>query len=323
MILNSLAAMLLGYVLDMMFGDMESQYSLSRLISKLACILKDKFKNRYVSSRDGQTLAGSLLLTVMILIFIVPAVLLLVFSYKLHRIVGVLVEAFMVFGVINEKKINYYGTGILKALRKGKPLAARRKLSFLTDEDVTGLREEGIAKLSVKAIAENTFENAIAPLFFIFIGGGIGGLVYLVINKTARAVKDEDIYFSLTPRGMNDVLGFIPARLAAYLTVKDSRLLALDFVNAQHIWKRDGRNLKSINGSQTVAAFAGALDVEVVGDTYADEDFNPRDHIGDPKKECDQSDIYYAQQLSYGAVFIAVVIFTFIRLLLGILGIVF
>ena len=99
--------------------------------------------------------------------------------------------------------------------------------------------------------------------------------MYLVINKTAKAVKHEDIYFSLTPRGMNDVFGFIPARIAAFLTVKDSRLLALDFVNAQSIWKRDGRNLKSINGSQTVAAFAGALDIEVVGDTYADEEFIP------------------------------------------------
>ena len=320
LILNSLAAMLLGYVLDMMFGEMESQYSLTKLVSAIANTLKDKFKNRYVSSHEGQTLAGSLLLAVMLLIFVTPAVLLLVFSYKLHKIVGVLVEALIIFGVINEKKVGSYSSGILKALRKGKPLAARRKLSFLTDEDVTGLREEGIAKLSVRAIAENTFENAVAPLFFVFIGGGIGGLVYLVINKTAKAVKHEDIYFSLTPRGMNDVFGFIPARIAAFLTVKDSRLLALDFVNAQSIWKRDGRNLKSINGSQTVAAFAGALDIEVVGDTYADEEFIPYEHIGDPKKDLDQSDIYYAQQLSYGAVFIAVTVFALIKLAIGVIA---
>lgn len=319
MIINSLAAFALGYVMDMMFGDFGSSYSLSGLMEKAARFFKDKLKNRYVSSHEGQTLAGSLLLALMVILFIAPAVALLVLMYKVHLIAGVITEALYCFAAINEKKVGYYGTGILKALLKGKPLAARRKLSALTDENVKGLREDEIIKLSVKAIAENTFENAVAPIVFIFIGGGIGGLVYTVVNKTAKAVKGEDVYFSLAARGMNDVFGYFPARLAAYLSVKDARLLALDFIGAKNIWKRDGRNLGSINGSQTVAAFAGALDIEVVGDTYSDEEYIPSQHIGDPKKEPDQSDIFYAQQISYGTVFMAAVICMVIRLALGII----
>ncbi|MBR1751940.1 MAG: cobalamin biosynthesis protein [Ruminococcus sp.] len=318
MILNSLAAMVLGYVFDMMFGDIDSAYSLSKLIDSLAKKFRDKLKNRYVSSNEGQTLAGSLLLAFMVIIFLIPTVLLIFLSYKLHFIAGVLVEAMFCFACINEKRVNTQGSAILRSLRRGKPLAARRNLSKLTDEDVTGLREEGIAKLSVKAIAENTFECGVAPLFFIAIGGGIGGVLYLVINRTARAVKNEDKFLSLAPRGMNDVLGLIPARISSYLAVKDARLLALDFDSARKILKRDGKNLHKINDSQTVAAFAGALDVEVVGNTYDDEPFIAAEHIGDPKKECDQSDIFYAQQLSYGTVFIAAVIFIIIKLVLGI-----
>lgn len=319
MILNSLAALVLGYVMDMMFGDMISKYSLTALMDKAAFFFKGRLKDRYVSSHEGQTLAGSLLLALMVIIFIAPAVLILVLAYKIHMIAGITVEALYCFAAINEKKVSYYGTGILKALRKGKPLAARRKLGALTDENTKGLPEEEIVKLSVKAIAENTFENGIAPLAFIFIGGGIGGLVYLAVNRTARAVKHEDVYFSLAARGMNDVFGYFPARLAAFLSIKDARLLALDFNNAQKIWKRDGRNLGQINASQTVAAFAGALDIEVVGDIYADEEFIPNRHIGDAKKAPDQSDIFYAQQMSYGAVFIGAVIFMAIRLALGLI----
>lgn len=319
MIINSLAAFALGYVFDMLFGDIGSAYSLSKLIERAADLFKDKLKNRYVSSHEGQTLAGSLLLALMIVIFIAPAVLLLILAYKIHFAIGVIVESLYCFAAINEKKVGYYGTGILKALIKHKPLAARRRLKGLTDEDTKGLPEEEIVKLSVKAIAENTFENGVAPIVFIFIGGGIGGLVYLVINRTAKIVKNEDVYFSLAARGMNDVLGYFPARLAAFLSVKDARLLALDFNNAQKIWKRDGKNLGSINGSQTVAAFAGALDIEVVGNTYADEEFIPSQHIGDPKKAPDQSDIFYAQQISYGAVFIAAAAFMLIRLAIGLI----
>ena len=319
MIIYSLVAMALGYVADMMFGDMLSAYSLSRYMEKTARFLKDKLRDRYVSSHEGQTLAGSLLLAIMVLIFIAPAVAILIFAYKLHPVVGVLVEGLYCYAVINEKKVNYYGSDILKALRKGKPLVARRKLMEMTGENTKGMRDDEIVKLSVRGIAEYTFENAVAPLFFIFIGGGIGGLLYTVINRTAKAVRSEDIYFSLAARGMNDVLGYFPARLAAYLSVKDARLLALDFDNARKIWKRDGKNLGNINASQTVAAFAGALDIEVVGDTYSDEPFIPSQHIGDPKKDPDQSDIFYAQQISYGAVFIAAVVFMVIRLVLGII----
>lgn len=319
MIIYSLVALAAGYVMDMMFGDIFSAYSLSKFMEKTANFFKDKLKARYVSSHEGQTLAGSLLLALMIILFIAPLTLLLVLAYKLHPVVGVILESFYVFGAINEKKVNYYGTGILKALRKGKPLAARRKLMEMTGENTKGMREDEIVKLSVRGIAEYTFENAIAPLFFIFIGGGIGGLVYLVINRTAKAVRSEDIYFSLAARGMNDVLGYFPARLAAFLSVKDARLLALDFLNAQKIWKRDGKNLGNINASQTVAAFAGALDIEVVGNIYEDEPFIPSQHIGDPKKEPDQSDIFYAQQISYGAVFIAAVAFMAVRLILGLI----
>ena len=319
MLVYSLVAMTLGYVADMMFGDIFSAYSLSKNMDRAAHFFKDKLRDRYVSSHEGQTLAGSLLLALMVIIFIAPAVLLLILAYKLHPVLGVLTEGFYCFAAINEKKVNYYGTGILKALRKGKPLAARRKLMEMSGENTKGMREDEIVKLSVRSIAEYTFENAIAPLCFIFIGGGIGGLVYLVINRTAHAVRSEDIYFSLASRGMNDVLGFFPARLAAFLSVKDARLLALDFVNAQKIWKRDGKNLGNINASQTVAAFAGALDIEVVGNTYEDEPFIPSQHIGDPKKEPDQSDIFYAQQISYGAVFIAAASFLLIRLILAII----
>lgn len=319
MIIYSLVAMALGYVADMMFGDMFSAYSLSGYMEKAASFFKDKLRERYVSSHEGQTLAGSLLLALMVIIFIAPAVVLLILAYKLHPVVGVLIEGLYCFAAINEKKVNYYGTGILKALRKGKPLVARRKLMEMTGENTKGMREDEIVKLSVRGIAEYTFENAVAPLFFIFIGGGIGGLVYLVINRTAKAVRNEDIYFSLAARGMNDVLGYFPARFAAFLSVKDSRLLALDFMNAQKILKRDGKNLGNINASQTVAAFAGALDIEVVGNTYDDEPFIASQHIGDPKKEPDQSDIFYAQQISYGAVFIAAVVFMAVRLILGII----
>ncbi|MCR5816191.1 MAG: cobalamin biosynthesis protein [Ruminococcus sp.] len=319
MIIYSLVAMALGYVADMMFGDMFSAYSLSGYMEKAASFFKDKLRERYVSSHEGQTLAGSLLLALMVILFIAPAVVLLILAYKLHPVVGVLIEGLYCFAAINEKKVNYYGTGILKALRKGKPLVARRKLMEMTGENTKGMREDEIVKLSVRGIAEYTFENAVAPLFFIFIGGGIGGLVYLVINRTAKAVRNEDIYFSLAARGMNDVLGYFPARFAAFLSVKDSRLLALDFMNAQKILKRDGKNLGNINASQTVAAFAGALDIEVVGNTYDDEPFIASQHIGDPKKEPDQSDIFYAQQISYGAVFIAAVVFMAVRLILGII----
>lgn len=109
------------------------------------------------------------------------------------------------------------------------------------------------------------------------------------------------------PAICDDILNYIPARIAAVLMIIASRIIGMNYKNAVYILKRDARKCESPNSGFTMATCAGALGIQLIKkDNYI---------LGDPLKRIEPFDIRRAYNLSRWTIFLFVLI-QFILLLL-------
>ncbi|MGL4670306.1 MAG: cobalamin biosynthesis protein [Methanobacteriaceae archaeon] len=103
-------------------------------------------------------------------------------------------------------------------------------------------------------------------ILFIIISGISGSIFYRVINTLDAMVgyKDKENkeigYFSAK---LDDILNYVPARLTGLFFVVASFILKMNYKNSYKIMKRDARNCPSPNSGFTMAATAGALNVQL------------------------------------------------------------
>ena len=71
----------------------------------------------------------------------------------------------------------------------------------------------------------------------------------------------------------------------------------------------------SPNSAQTEAACAGAMNIQLLGDAYYFGKLYKKQTIGEPVREIERKDIIRVNRLLYVMVFLAMVIFSAIKLL--------
>lgn len=119
--------------------------------------------------------------------------------------------------------------------------------------------------------------------------------------------NDELKDIGFVPAKIDDVLNFIPSRIAGVYVVLSAYVLKLNWKNSYRIMRRDAKNCPSPNSGYTMASAAGALDIQLIKkDTYI---------LGDENKNIEIKDIENAVNLSR----ITITLFTMTILLLLIL----
>ena len=102
--------------------------------------------------------------------------------------------------------------------------------------------------------------------------------------------SDELINIGFFPAKIDDVLNYIPSRIAGIYVVISAYLLKLDGKNSFNMMMRDARKCPSPNSGYTMASAAGALNIQLVKkDTYI---------LGDENKDIEVEDIENAVKLS-------------------------
>jgi adenosylcobinamide-phosphate synthase len=102
--------------------------------------------------------------------------------------------------------------------------------------------------------------------------------------------SDELINIGFVPAKIDDILNFIPSRIAGIFMVISAYILNLEWKNAYKIMRRDARSCPSPNSGFTMATAAGALNIQLIKkDTYI---------LGDSNKDITSDDISKAVSLS-------------------------
>ena len=312
----SLVALLIGYILDLIFGDPYSFPHIIRLIGNLISNTEKILRRIFPKSNKGEFIAGIFLVIMVTVIPTIITIFILIACESISSYLRLAVEGFICYQLLATRSLKDESMKVYKELKNNDLEGARYKVSMIVGRDTKELTEEGIIKATVETIAENTSDGIIAPMIYMIIGGAPLGLFYKVINTMDSMVgykNDKYLYFGRAAAKLDDVLNYIPARISAYLMIVASFILKMNGENSYKIYKRDRYNHSSPNSAHTEAVCAGALEVELAGDAYYFGKLYKKKTIGDALKKIEYEDIRRANLLLYVTSIIGIILFSVIK----------
>lgn len=315
----TLYACLIGFLLDLVIGDPQWLYHPIRLVGKLIEVTEKVLRKVMPDSKKGNLLAGMLLVMIVVSISTFVPLVMVAVGYKCHPIAGLGIESILCYFLLATKSLKTESMKVYESLKKGDLAAGRKAVSMIVGRDTASLDEKGVAKAAIETVAENTSDGVIAPLLFMIIGGAPLGFFYKSINTLDSMVgykNDQYLYFGRVAAKVDDVVNYIPARIAANLMMLAAYLLRMDGANSVKIYNRDRYKHASPNSAQTEAVCAGALRVQLAGDAYYFGKLYPKEYIGDPLEEVVPQKIVDANRLLYGTAILAMILLGIARILL-------
>lgn len=298
----TLAALLTGYVLDLIFGDPRQIYHPIRIIGNLIAVLEKGIRKVFPKTSKGELAGGTVLVVLVVLICTAVPAALLGLAAWIHPVVYWLLASFWCWQILATKSLKTESMKVYAPLKERDLPAARRAVAMIVGRDTERLTEEGVAKAAVETVAENTSDGIVAPLIFLALDGPALGFFYKAVNTMDSMVgykNERYLYFGRTAARLDDVLNFLPSRISAWLMILAAAILGMDGKNAKRIYLRDRKNHASPNSAQTEAVMAGALRVQLAGDAWYFGELYKKPTIGDPFRAVEPEDIVRANRLMY------------------------
>ena len=312
-----LPAVILGFLLDLLLGDPVWLYHPVRIIGKLIECFEKLLRSLFPKTKTGERAAGVFLVLFVTGISTAAPLLLLHFLYSLQVWAGFALETFWCYQLLATKALKVESMRVYRAVRSGDLERSRYAVSMIVGRDTRNLSFQGVTKAAVETVAENASDGVIAPLLFLMIGGAPAGFFYKSINTMDSMVgykNDRYRYFGTFAARLDDVVNFLPARLAGLLMIAGAYLCGMDGKNALNMYRRDRKKHASPNSAHTEAAAAGALDIQLAGDAWYFGKLHKKPTLGDPIRPVEPEDIPRANRLMYAAAILTLVLAAVLRL---------
>lgn len=256
-----------GFVLDAIIGDPETKYHPIRFIGRLVnCEEKILYETAL-----PKRLAGILLVCATMAITLGIGLGISWFFFQARPLLGYAWSIFIFYAGLAFRSLLDAGEAVARDLRNGDLHAARRHLSRIVSRETKDLPEQDVVRGTIESLSENLSDAIIAPLFYAFLFG-IGGIIFyktantldsMIGYKTERYMK-----FGWCAARLDDVLNFIPARVAFLFVLAASFLLRYDVASCWTTVLRQSQTGESPNGGIGICAFAGALGIQLGGTNY-------------------------------------------------------
>ncbi|EEA85661.1 cobalamin biosynthesis protein CobD [Peptacetobacter hiranonis DSM 13275] len=292
--------MILGYIMDLVFGDPYWFPHPVRFIGKLIS-KTEKFIRKHAKSEKSLKYWGILMwLVPVVTTALVTALIVKIASF--NKYVEIFVSAFIIYTTLSTKCLKDEATKIYNVLETGDIKKSRVQLSYIVGRDTTNLSQSEIIRATVETVAENTVDGTISPMFYGFLFGPVGAMTYKAINTLDSMVgykNDKYLNLGCVSAKLDDVANFIPARLTAIFMPLGAFLCGMNGLNSFKIAIRDRKNHKSPNCAFAEGAAAGAIGVQLGGTNiyFGKEVYKPT--IGDKKRELENYDIVRMNKLMY------------------------
>jgi adenosylcobinamide-phosphate synthase len=306
---------LIAMLLDFIVGDPRGFPHPVRLIGRFALFMEAPLRQAF----RNQRLAGILMAV------IVPAVTL-TCAFGLIRAAGMIapwiadvVSIVMLYTTFAARDLAGHAMAVYRELKHGDLAAARKNASLLVGRDTEHLDEAEVVRATLESVAENTVDGVTAPVFFAFIAGPLGAMLYKTINTldSTFGYKNERYReFGWASAKIDDLANYIPARLTAFLIPAAAAVLGFKPLDAFRILLRDGRKHPSPNSGLAEAAVAGALGLQFGGINSYFGQPSARPVIGDPLRGMKQKDIVRGIGLMFVTLILSAMLFLGIRVIL-------
>ena len=307
---------LIALGIDFIFGDPKKFPHPVQWIGALALGLEKWTRKIF----KDQYLAGSITVIFTLFITILTVGLTIKWFSRIHPLLGDVISILILYTTFAIKDLRNHAFEVYTALNKGSLQEARDKLSKMVGRDTSTLNEEEVSRACVESVAENTVDGITAPLFFAFLAGPVGAMVYKTINTMDSMFGYKNsryLLFGSVPARLDDLFNYLPARITAPLTSLSAAILKMNPRKSFKVMVRDGRKHASPNAGLNEAAVAGALGVQLGGDNYYKGELSKGPLIGDPEKALLKEHILSATRLMLYTSEIFFILFFVLRLVLG------
>ena len=188
------------------------------------------------------------------------------------------------WAVLGGQSLSREAAAVAEQLDAGRLAAARSQVRHLVGRDTADLSAEEVARATVESVAENASDAVVAPLLWGAFAGLPGLLGYRAVNTLDAMIGHRSsryLRFGWAAARLDDLLNWIPARLAALSAAAWAPLVGGTPENAIGVVRRDARQHPSPNAGIVEAAFAGALDVRLGGRNVYHGTVEDRGILGD------------------------------------------
>lgn len=301
-----IAALAIGFILDRILGDPQRFPHPIRVIGKLIAVLDKFFMDKVVGKKRSKKLElalGALTVVIVLLCVFFTVVFLFAAAVNIGSAAMIALDAAIVYYGLAGKSLRDECMKVHAALKTGSLAESRKAVSMIVGRDVNALDEKGVARAAVETCAESLSDGVIAPWLFFCFGGPVLGAMYKAINTMDSMIgyrNDRYEYFGRCAAKLDDVVNYLPSRIAGWTTVLAAYVArgVYDPKQALKIFRRDRRNHKSPNSAQTESAFAGALGLRLAGDAYYFGKLVKKPFIGDELRPIETEDIRRACDLA-------------------------
>ena len=289
-------SLLLGWVLDLIFGD--PQYLPHPIVWFGKAIA---WGEHHLNHGLHRRLKGAFMSITLIVLVFVLTWLLRHYIISLPSLLGrgwgwvSLFDAVVVFyclaGTTLIREVRAVFLALDRSLDEGRAQVAR-----IVGRDTSELSAQEVRTAALETLAENLSDGVIAPLFWFTLLGTPGMLAYKMVNTLDsmigyRTERYRD--FGCWAARIDDVANYIPARLTALLMIVGS----LRFSKWRFVMKY-GRNHASPNSGYPEAALAGILDCRFGGPHYYFGQLFPKPYIGENDRPLTTADMKKAVRIN-------------------------
>lgn len=271
----------LAVVLDLLVGDPRWLPHPVRLMGNLAILLEMPARRLIVNER----IAGIFVSGLVIILVGVATWGLLYCAGLAHPALADAVSVYVIYTGLAAKDMVRHSSEVYQALDSGALGEAKRWVGMICGRDSEQLDESGVAKATVESVAENMVDGVTAPLFYAFLAGPVGMMVYKAVNTldSTFGYKNERFrHFGWASARLDDLANFIPSRITALIVPVAAKIVGERSSSAFQIYLRDRGKHPSPNAGQTEAAVAGALGIQLGGLSYYSGEPSDKPSLGEP-----------------------------------------
>jgi len=219
----------------------------------------------------------------------------------LERIAEAILIFYCLAGTTLIREVREVFKAVDRSLEEGRVQVAR-----IVGRDTSELSAQEIRTAALETLAENLNDGVIAPLFWLALLGVPGMVAYKMINTLDSMIgyrNERYLDFGRFAAKLDDIAGWIPARLTAFLMLLVSgKLGKLRWVH------ENGRKHLSPNSGHPEAALAAILDCRFGGphNYFGEEVWKP--YIGENDRPLTTADMQRAVRVNRGAEIVMVLL---------------
>lgn len=321
--METLLILPISFLMDMFINNFKLDIFayIKNLFDKINNILHEKV---YKENKILEFIFGTLIsIFIIVIVFLISFYLLKLF-YKIHFIIGLIIELILFYNILEIRKPLEFASIIFGTLQNNNFNKARNILKENLKIDTEDMDEETIIKRTIEYATITSAENSIYLLILFIIGGIPICFLYKTIytlskNEVAIDENKNKKLFEIFLVKLCFIINIILSLISFLFYAISSLFLQYRFRNSFAILKKDAKDSKSI----LECAVAGSLDIEIGGDYFKDGELFERENVGDYMEELNYKLIEKVNKILLFGNYISLSILIFIKLIFMLLSVIF